>query len=376
MADFHFVTKRKKPEITLLLDIGTETVKALLFRKNGRKIDVLANSLEYFDRFGIFDSRDFEKDVMEHAILRTIRKLGSISNKAVALGLPADILKARIVSKEWKRPFVKKIITDTEKKSIYEKVITEAQKNISSDFSLKTGILANDLKFISLKILENKIEGYEVPTISKYEGQNLSFQILATFLPNRYLEQIKNIIASLGLKVKEVVHEVEGLKSYFVQENDGIFIDMGGKITQIFLVKRGILEQVSDFPVGGETFSRAISDKLGLTEAESRVLKERYSKKELSKESSDRIEEILQPAWQTWFENLKLKLEEMAIGYLPVGEIFIFGGASQLPNAEDIFKTKGRSIGSGFDSEVKILENGQETPVLLKAHACVEGDTV
>ncbi len=373
MVGFPSISKRKKSEITLLLDIGTETVKALLFRADGSKINVLASSFEYFDRFGIFDSRDFEKDIMKRAILRTIQKIAG-KNKSVVLSLPADILKARIIREDWKRPFPKKNINDAEEKGIYKKVLDLAKSQICSDFSQTAGILPADIEFVNLKILETKIDGYQVPAVRKYEGQNLSFRILATFLASHYLERIKKIIEPMGLKVQGVVHEAGGLSSYFAEKNDGIFIDIGGEITQIFRVKTGVLEEINEFAVGSQIFSKTISEKLGLTEAATRILKERYSKKELSKESSDRLEEILWPAWQTWLANLKLNLEQMAIGYLPSTNLTFFGGGSQLSDIKDVLKTAQKNkifLGSGV--EVRILDNAQEIPLLLMAHAWCYG---
>jgi len=117
-----FGLKRKKAETTLLIDVGTETVKALLFEEKGQKIEILGSSLEYFDRYGIFDSRDFETDVLKKAISRAIQKPLAAAkgeeemNKSVILGLPAHILKARVIRQSLKREEPKKIIIDEKKK--------------------------------------------------------------------------------------------------------------------------------------------------------------------------------------------------------------------------------------------------------------------
>ena len=89
MIHFPFRLKRKKAETTLLIDVGTETVKALLFEERGQEIKILGSSLEYFDRYGIFDSRDFETDVLKKAISRAIKNLGKGEemNKSVTRAL-------------------------------------------------------------------------------------------------------------------------------------------------------------------------------------------------------------------------------------------------------------------------------------------------
>lgn len=372
MIDFPFVLKRNREKTNILLEVGTETVKALLFKEHGQKIEALTSACEYFDRYGVFDSRDFEGDVFKKAISRAIQKLGANSEKSVILGLPADILKARVVCQNLKRLRSKENITEREAKQIYGQAIEKAKKNITQIFNQQSGILPSDIQFINLKILEIRVDGYRVPSLLKYDGQDLNFRILATFLPRHYLEKIKAIVESMDLKMGEVRQEAEGLNLFFKEKSDAIFLDIGGTISQIFMVRNGILEKIDEFPLAGQIFSKAISEKLGLREAEARILKERYSKGELSKESLDRIKDILGFACQVWFKNLELKLKEMSKGFLFPLDIVIFGGGSQLPDIKDILK-KGewnKSLTGGL--RATILDNPQETPLFLIAYAALQ----
>ena len=422
MIHFPFRLKRKKAETTVLIDVGTETVKSLLFEERGQEIKILGSSLEYFDRYGIFDSRDFETDVLKKAISRAIQNLGGQMNESVTralakgedersssttralakggdegklrrrqtssiiLGLPAHILKARVIRQSFLREESKKIIIDEkEEKEIFQEVLEKAKRNICQIYSEQSGILPEDIQFINLKILEIKIDGYRVPAIQKYEGKTLDFIILATFLPSHYLKKIKNIVESLGLTIKAVIQNAQGLNFYIDKTTDKIFLDIGGTITQIFLVKDGVLEKIDEFPIGGQIFSKAISEKLGLREAEARILKERYSKRELSKESSERIKEIIWFPSQVWFRNLKLKLKEMTARHPIPLNIILFGGGSQLPDVQDILKNGDwESVSSGGKFEVqifcpkekipegiKILNSPQEISLLLMSYLSV-----
>ena len=343
MFDFLRPFKRKKTEITLLLDIGTEAVKALVLQKNGEKIHILSKSLEYFDNYGVFDSRNFERDILKKTILKTFRNLtpGDLKGKtnlSVFLGLPPDILKVRVVSQILKREKPEKIIDEKEEKAIRLEASEQAKKKISQTYSQDSGILPQDLQFINLKILEIKIDGYRISGLRGYNGEKLDFRILTTFLPESYLKEIENICQEVDLKNKEIIHEAEGLTSHFRDNPDGIFLDVGGATTQIFLVKAGRLEAVSEFEAGGKIFSQALSEKLGFKEQDSRIFKEKYSKRELSEESSERIKEILYFSFQTWFENLKSKLKEMRESTLLPSNIILFGGGSKLPEFKEILK--------------------------------------
>src|SRR4030042_68768 len=67
--------KKKQNGFFLCLDIGTEAVKSVIFFVGeSKKIIVLGAGLEYFNRVNIFDTRDFEKDVLKLTISKAVEK--------------------------------------------------------------------------------------------------------------------------------------------------------------------------------------------------------------------------------------------------------------------------------------------------------------
>ena len=335
--------KKEKGKIFLGLDIGTEAVKAIIFSFSGKKdkkITILGNSFSYFDSYGIFNSKDFEADVIKKTISKTIAKTQEKVNQRpnlTLLGLPANILKGRIVFQSFKRENSQSIIDKKEKEVIYQKILSKTQKEISQIFAKESGILPKDIHFINLKILEIKIDGYAVPVIQGYDGKNLDFRILAIFLPKYYLENVKKNIQTFAPGGLEILNLAEVLPYFFRNRvADGIFLDVGGNLTQIFLVNNEKLNKVDEFQIGGETFSQALSQSLGLEISEARVLKENYSKGELLEEGvRKRVREIFFQSLENWFKNLKLKLKTHSL--LP-SAFFLFGGGSQLPEIQEILE--------------------------------------
>jgi len=377
--------KKEKEKIFLGLDIGTEAVKAIIFslsEKKDKKITILGNSLSYFDSYGVFDSQDFEADVIKKTISKTIKEAQEKVNQKpnlTLLELPANILKGRIVFQSFKRKNSQSIIEKKEKEVIYQKILSKAQNEISQIFATESGILPKDIHFINVKILEIKIDGYVVPVLQGYDGKNLDFRILAIFLPKYYLENIKKIIQTLiptdfyrddlgqgdfaktngGL---EILNLAEALPYFFRNRVvDGIFLDVGGNLTQIFLVNNGKLNNVDEFEIGGKTFSQALSQSLGMGISEARVLKENYSKGELSEEVRKRVREIFSQSLGDWFKNLKLKLKTQRIfdrgrksgGVLLPSTFFLFGGGSQLPEIQEILE-EGNWEGFSFFTPPKV----------------------
>lgn len=351
---FQTFSRTKKPEIDLVLDIGTEAVKGVIFeRKEG--ISVLGSSVEYYDQYSAFFTPYFEREIIKRTISKVIKELEretKLKASSVILTLPPDIFVSRIISQSYKRKAPKDpglnlrpgpmgqggLIGKKEKEEVLEKLRREGKKKISQIYGKEKGILPQHLQFLELKILETKIDGYLVPDILNYAGRNLEFRMLTNFLPRDYL--ISNfspvsILKEMDFESLRISHPVEGL--ILTQNLEGILLDIGGKLTQIFLAKNGNLEKISEFTQGGKEFSQILSERLGLEESDARILKYRYSKKDLTEESRQRIREFFEETLKIWFRNLKEKLKEMSPGIFP-SEIFIFGGASLLPEIKEILE--------------------------------------
>jgi len=254
------------------------------------------------------------------------------------LGLPADILKASLFYQAFERANPKIEIQEKEEQEIYQNVLKESQKEISNFFSQSYGILPKDLEFINLEILEIKIDGYMVPCLRGFKGQDLNFKIMAVFSPRYYLEFFKKIFEETGLKIFKIVHPVQNLKKAFNDNiSDGIFLDISGDLTQIFLIKERKLLYISGLEIGDKSFTRSLSQDLGLSEKMTENLKEKYSRRVLSEEARKKIKKILEDVLQEWFSNLKIKLKETKQLPLP-SNFYLFGEGSNLPDIKEIIE--------------------------------------
>lgn len=337
-----FGTKRKKEKLFLVLDIGTEAIKALVCRKDNNKIAILGAATQYFERYGVFNGKIFEANVIKKSILKVIEQIQdqeqNLKKLPVLLTLSPNILKARTSLQLFKQDDgLKTKISKTQEKAIFQQVLKKAQEEIYQRFSKESGILPRDIEMISLKILETKIDGYSVSKLQGYNGKNLEFRVLATFLLKHYLKSIKGIFTDLELKIFKIVHLAESLSPVFFDKemNDkignSVFFDVGGEISQFFLVKRGNLEEINELGVGGKVFSEKLSDILGIDEESARILKEKYADNILSREVGQRVREILSSEKRTWHQDLKLKL-----GRVDSSNVQLFGGASLLPEIKEL----------------------------------------
>lgn len=341
--------KQKPP---LFLDIGTEAVKAGFLGKT---------AIEYYDKFGFFVSGDFEKEVFEKAVLKSAEGVQN-SSRCVILGLPTDTLKAKVSCQFLERDNPNKIISQREEGKIREELFKKSRDGVGEAFFQECGISPQELCFSEELFTETSIEGYSVPRLAGYKGRRVGAVILSVFSLKNHLEKFQQIFKGLDLSVLKIVHPGQYLPKMFKDTRDGLFIDVGGQATQLFILKNGKPLEFLDFPAGGLDFSKELSQRFGLSEEKARDLKESYGRGEASEETRARIHEIFSETAESWFLSLKSKLQSFK-DLIP-SEVLLFGGASQLPEISAVLENLTK------EKNLQILKNPQLINLKLISHAC------
>jgi len=352
--------KQKKSEYFLGLDIGSEAIKSIIFQRvilekeKTEKIIIWGKSLEYFDKSDVFNIKDLEENIVKNTILESIkgtyqsfiqnigRKSGIKMNSLPTLvSLPPSILKERVIIQIFERENGSTIISKKEEADIYQKVLKKIKNEIEEYFSQKFGILQEDVQFLSFTISEIKIDGYNVLNLEGFKGKNVYLKIVVAFSLKEYLKNIEKILKDLKINFKKFISKEQNIPNLFIYEgNDAIILDVGGDVSQIFLVKKGKTESVLEFESGGLDFTKKLSKVLGLNLEDARNLKHNYSDLALSEDVRKKLNEIFTEEVRNWFSDFKKALEIMSEKQkiLFPSRIFIFGGGSLLPEIQEVLE--------------------------------------
>lgn len=211
MKDF-FWGKREKP--FLVLDIENDSIKSLILRKDKDKLVILGNALEEYGEDNIKEkiSKSINQAYKNYIFFsnRQERDKYNWKNIPVLLGLPSRMLKARVVSCNFNRSNQSKI-SKREEGEIFKKVLGIVKNRIGNEFVRDFGILPDDIRYTNFKILETDINGYSVPGLSGFEGKNLDFKVLTTFLPKNDFVNIKSMLDNLEIRISKIMHIAEAL---------------------------------------------------------------------------------------------------------------------------------------------------------------------
>ncbi len=383
-----------KPFFTI--DLGTEAVKIALFayHPKERKIILLGVSVDYFQE-SVTGNLSFVKKSVSVAMGDVIKrsflsKAESLVKKSVedaqifpaVVSLPPDILRVKIVDYNFQRKNGRSKIEKAEEATIKKFVIAETQAKLMPIVCGELGVIEKDLSWISHDFISTSINGYKIGNIQNHSGEDLNFKILLTYAPAHYIEGMTAVLGDLRIRMVKLVHEFQALQ-FGNRDSSRVYIDVGGKYTQIFSThKEGIL-RAELFNKGSFDFSGELSRKLGLPNDSARLLQEQYSRGELSPSSRKRISEILsipkgiwaEKAWKAIFRNGTVPEEIMLMGGGSLIGEFSKSLEQKVIKDENIFTRVipvPMSYLSFFENKSNAHLNVQHFPALLISHYAPE----
>ncbi len=349
-----------KSDYFLALDVGTEAVKSIIFQKplfekqESRKLIIWGKSQEYFARSNVFNAGDFEENDIKNKISESIKGVFQnflqnfgrkthirINNVPILVSLSPNILKEKLIFQSFERENQDSTISRKEEVEIYKAILQKVKNKILIDISQQLGILPEDIQFLSSKILEIKLDGYNISKLEGFKGKKIDIRIIVLFIFRDYLKNIEKIFSHFKLNILGFLNRSSNLNYLFSEKDeDAIFLDVGGEVSQFLLFKKKKIDLIFEFENGGLDFTEKLSKVLGLGLEDSRNLKHNYSNSLLSEEVRKKIREILSEECQSWFEGLKksLKINLLEQRNILPNYIILSGGGSLLSEVQEILE--------------------------------------
>ncbi len=337
--DSLFSHKKNKKNYALALDIGTELAKALIFEinnkeKQGNVIGIGRARQNLQDmQAGAVTNIPGVIETCEKAIEEAAKELGFIPQQVV-LGIAGELVKGTTTTVSYERAKPEAKIDLSELKNIVQKIQWKAFDEARQQLAWETGHSEIDVKLINAAVVDIQIDGYRVTNPLGFQGKNVSVGIFNAYAPLIHLGALQTIIQELGLDLVSITAEPYAVARCMSNEEStdfsAIFIDVGGGTTDIALVRNGGIEGTKMFALGGRTFTKRISEELGISFQEAEEIKLRFSKKGLGRESTQRISEFIKEDLSVWLSGVELSLQEFSANNPLPSRILLCGGGSAL----------------------------------------------
>lgn len=339
-----FKRKRVDAGYAISLDIGTEFVKALIFKVEddgkGYVLGVGRQRQRLSDMQGgtVTDIHGVIRNC-EAAIERAGEMAGIIPQQAI-IGIAGELVKGTTTDIRYIRPNPKAKIDLPELKDIVARVQRRAFDRARTLLAWESGQNELDVRLVNAAIVDVRIDGYKVTNPLGFQGREVQVGVYNCFAPIVHLGALQTIADELELDLLSVAAEPYAVARCLGPEESvefsAIFIDIGGGTSDIAIVRAGGLEGTKMFALGGRAFTKRIAQVLGVSFSEAEDLKIRYSNGELDKERAESVRKAVATDCDVWLSGVELTLEEFSGGDLLPNRILLCGGGSALP---DIYQT-------------------------------------
>lgn len=338
-----FKRKRIKKNYLLALDIGTEFVKALIFKPNKakRRGFVLGIGRQRQNPFHMQAGAVSDIDGVVLACQAAIEKAVAMAGgrpQEVIMGIAGELVKGSTTSFIYKRPRPHEKIDLPELKNIIQKIQWKAFDQVRSQLAEQTGRSEIEIKLINALITDIRIDGYQITNPLGFQGRQVYLSIFNVYAPLIHLGALQTIASNLDLDLLSIAAEPYAIArcSDIKSDSGAIFIDIGGGTTDVALVRRSGVEETKSLALAGRAFTKRLAQKLGASLEEAETIKIKYAKRQLSPVATRRIREILKKDIEIWLAGVELVLEEFDQKEALPCSVLLCGGGSLLPEMERI----------------------------------------
>lgn len=351
MGFFKSIFGRNKigSDCVLSLDIGTEVVKALVFRIDAEmKKGVVVGVGRAKQQLGDMNSGAVSDiagviSTCEKAIAEAEQMAGVKGSEQAIIGIAGELVKGTTTTVHYERAKPEIRIDMPELKNIVQKVQWKAFDRIRQQLAWETGHSEIDVKLINAAIVDVKIDGYRVANPIGFQGRDVSIGVFNAYAPMVHLGALQSIADELNLDLLSIAAEPYAVARSMGIENNpdfgAIFIDIGGGTTDIALVRNGGLEGTVMFALGGRAFTKRLASDLNISFEEAEHLKLKYAAQRLGADISQKVEKILEEDCRVWIAGVQLALENFSNADLLPSRILLCGGGSGLPGISHVLNS-------------------------------------
>ncbi|TSC62436.1 MAG: hypothetical protein G01um101448_833 [Parcubacteria group bacterium Gr01-1014_48] len=313
MALFSFASTQKR-EVAVVLDIGSGSVGASIVvfekREQPRILYSTREDIAHYERPGF---KRFFRAMLNSLEIATTRLHREALEKNTLAGIHAKNIEHVycVLASPW--------YTATTKILLYEKrapfMVTPALINNLVEGSMHAST-TEDLpdkrqaelamgKNIERKVIQILLNGYETSKPYLQKASRIEVALFTANVGQEIGSRIQSIIRKTWVNRKISFHSF-ALASFMVtrdlfpKENDFVLLDVTGEVTDIFIVKNGVLIQSCSIPYGKNTLVRDIARSMHSIPAESLSMVREYTTESSAKEAQSNIEKALGEAGNKW----------------------------------------------------------------------------
>ncbi|MBU1178880.1 hypothetical protein KKB69_00875 [Patescibacteria group bacterium] len=337
--DLLFNKEKQKDSLVAVFDIGSASVGGLLFKKRENYLPEVVASTRQPVNFP--SGKNFLRTwpVINKAFVFVAnyfkKEYAHTPNSALCVfSSPWYISQARVIKIERDENFevTENLISD---------LIQDEMKLFKKQWDKSS--------FFEYAPIKTVLNGYNVENPLGKKTHNLELYAYLSLAPAALKEKIEKEILNRIHPQNIYLHSFpfvlfKTLENIIDIKDGAIFLDIKGEITDVFVFRDNIIEEINSFPIGENFFIRKLADvfNLGFDEAGFRFLQ--YQRNELDKNYYEKTKFALTAAVNDWGAHLEKMFVEIAKDKFLPQNLYFCGSASTVFLKEIILKVSDKNF--------------------------------
>jgi hypothetical protein len=304
--------KDKKEKLILVLDIRSSSVGGAFFMMQKSGIPKIIYSVrEDIVTKENLDIDNFLSITLKHLdiVLKKMQKsnMGVPESISCMLSSPWHFSQTRTISFEKNTPF---IFTQKFAESLIEKERTLIEEEILNQYKDSD----SPMRSIELKNIKTILNGYEVLNPLNKKAKQVEMNIFVSFSPLLVLNKIEETIQRY-FNLEKINFSSFALSSFtlirdvYIHKNEFIFVDIGGEITDMYIVKQNALTTSASFPLGINSIVRFLASFTKSTINEAKSALSLFMDGHLVLALQKKLHPILEDIKNKWLTNFQTSLD-------------------------------------------------------------------
>lgn len=288
------------------LDIGTQSVTGILLKQEQKKYEIVDYYVRQHDERAMLDGQ-IQNVVQVAEIINEVKnylaeKYGPLKHVYVAAaGRALKTVKASVTIPIHERT----IRSEEEVKHLELSAVQQAQQQLLAEENEQF----KDYHCVGYSVLHYKLDGDIIGSFIDQVGQEVTVEIIATFLPRVVVESLVASLERAGLKMKALTLEPIAAIHVLVPESmrrlNVALIDIGAGTSDIAITRDGTVIAYGMVPVAGDEITEKISDHFLLDFKQAEEVK-----RTVVKEKTATVEDILGFETTITYDELVAVIEE------------------------------------------------------------------
>ena len=357
---------KARPECFSLVDFGSDTVKAVVVRREKAGVRMLGYGIAPAEGYSLGGGRAdmvalaaiADKALIAAEDQTEVNTHSKVVPDEAVFCIPASLVRGEFFTVRQARADASTPIAARELKSTWERLERLARERLPllGDDSVTWKPLALAPGVIS-------VDGHQVTDPVGLKGRELSLSAFGVAVWPSALRAAEAVAERLEVTLANVVAAPQALASTLPQR-EAILVDVGAQGTSLQLNQHDTLVSATWWPQGGGFFTQSLARTFRCPSQEAEALKRAYAEATLSTRDSDLVAQALAGPVARWLETLiarlrhalatqSTSLDSRRPGSLP-GRIYLTGGGSLLPDLVQAIKSLETTPAISFRQSLEI----------------------